>query len=368
MTGRRRRLFWPVVVGLLLRLAWWGYAGDRPLCEDCRLYDDVGWHLAQGRGFVGGHAAQLLTGESTPMGEAAPEAGQGPLYATVISGVYKAFGHDPRWVLLLQAVLSTGLVAVVGEIGGAISAWVLALWWPAVVYPSLLLTETLFGGLLLLSVYGPPAWAGAAALCRPEAFACWPVLFWRRRWRSLLVATLLVLPWVALQAAVFGRVMPVSAEGGEVLYEAARGWDSWQPNDPELRRLTAGQDYIGQTTALGKAALARIVEDPAVYVWNGGGRLVDFVVSSQTSYGPFLSEPFRDVHGVRLLLKVGLLGLNTLLFVGGAALLAYRRRWRPFGVIVAITLVHVVFYSSARFQVPVLPLVAIGWGGWGHGE
>lgn len=380
-----RSLVWPCLIALVLRVGWWQVSAARPLCEDCRLYDEVAWNVAQGRGFTGGHAAVLLTGQPSPLGADAPEVGQGPLYAGLIAAVY-ALGahdvdgqhagvttpgrHDPGLVTCLQALGSVGLVAGAGLVGGPLSAWIVALWWPLWVYPSLLLTETLFGALLVAAVVSRGATAGAlgglAALCRPEAVLLWPILAvrsGRRWWLVLVVAALTVTPWIIRNALVFHQFVPISAEGGDVLYEAARGWEEWRPTDPNLRYLAEqGGDYLGQTHELQRAAVQIIRANPLAYVRGMTDRAVAFSVSSQTSYGPVLSEPLTTARGWRLIAKVGLLGLNTVLLLGGVVGLARAGRWSMVATVVVIAAVHLVYYASPRFQVPLMPLAAIGWG------
>lgn len=401
------RGIWAIVlVALAIRIAFLvGYPQIGTACEDCHLYDNVGWNLASGRGFVGGHAAETFARTPTPLGPNAPELGMAPAYAGFVGLIYRLLGHDARPVFIAQAVLSAAMVWFVfttvrhafDEPVARIASLFVAVYPPLIIYTGVLLSESNFAFLLVVWVWAiveawrhrsPWRWAiagivgGFCALQRAEALAALPLFAVllliagdRRRIAAsctafVLSAILVVVPWTIRNYQQFHRVVVVSI-GSEVLYLAARGWPQWQLDDPELVSLVRGRDYLGQNEVLGREAWRIITGDPIRFVRLCIRRIPVFWISSHTSYFSGFTQTYRTYWDARLYARVAVkvtLTLLNLLTVAlgawGAWLTCRRRQTRVAAAIVAIPIVvvaatHVIYYSSPRFSVPIMPFVLI---------
>jgi hypothetical protein len=219
---------------------------------------------------------------------------------------------------------------------------------------------------------------GLTVLLRTECAVILPVIalliWWREGRRGFALATAMTVAasltvgvWTLRNYRVFHQPIVVAASGGETLWISTTDWTEWHVDDPVLRRLVAGQDFIGQNRVLGEDAKARIMRDPMRYLRYCAIRIPRFWISSHTSYVDGLDDTYgaylarRDyarlgVKGALLVLNLALLGLAGL----G---LAWTRRsvdaWIVAIPIVAIALVHVFLYSSPRYQVPLLPLLSV---------
>jgi 4-amino-4-deoxy-L-arabinose transferase-like glycosyltransferase len=396
------RAIWPIAaLALAVRLAF-VLLSPQVLCEDCTFYDEVAWNVASGRGFIGGFASETFAGPS-PLGHAAPEAGMGPTYPLFVAAIYRVAGRTLAAVGVAQAWLGAATVWLVylialslGRRTAAIAAALVAFSPALVVHASLLLTETLVAALLCLLVViaalairrGQMLWAGAAGfvlggatLARTECILMLPLvagIVWRRgaARRAALAFVLATVScatigvWTIRNYRVFHKPILVSAAGGGVLWLSTKGWMDWQRNDPELRRLVAGQDYVGQNEVLGREGLRNIGRDPLRYAALSARRIPAFWFSSHTSYVNGLSESFRAYADrqayVRLCAKGVLLAFSVAIVALGAlgvvivcrsglsteALLAL-------AAIATIAGVHVLLYASPRYQIAILPLVSI---------
>jgi len=84
-----------------------------------------------------------------------------PVYPLFLAGIYSIFGHKPHLAIIIQIFLSSLACVLVYKMGevfinkniGFIGGLLLALDFPTAVYANLLLTETLFLSLFLLSIY-----------------------------------------------------------------------------------------------------------------------------------------------------------------------------------------------------------------------
>ena len=242
---RARGWLWgPVAVAVLVRLALflagglWGLDG-----ADLRLdtidYHVLGQSLASGEGFTYDASAPAARGHATGY-EVEPL--RTPGYPAVVAAVYAVVGARPGWVLLLQivmegatcALLALALRPSLGAVASGVAALVYALHPAASLYAVILLSEAVFVFLLvsafgllwgpwrqrpLARALGAGALLGAATLVKP--LALWLPLVvglallatgrdaWRRSAREaalvLVGAAVLVAPWIARNAAVWGE-------------------------------------------------------------------------------------------------------------------------------------------------------------------
>jgi 4-amino-4-deoxy-L-arabinose transferase-like glycosyltransferase len=396
------RVIWPIAaLALAVRLAFLLLSPPAP-CEDCTFYDEVAWNVASGRGFIGGFASETFAGPS-PLGHAAPEAGMGPTYPFFAAAIYAAAGHSPAAVGVAQAVAGAATVWLVyliassfGRRTALIAALLVAISPALVVHTSLLLTETVSAALLCLLVWiaalairrDGMLWAagagfvlGLATLARTECVLILPLVvgtvWWRGGPRRIAVALVLAAVscatigvWTVRNYRVFHKPILVSAAGGEVLWLSTKGWMDWRRDDPELRRLVEGQDYVGQNEVLGREALRNIRRDPLGYAVSSLRRIPAFWLSSHTTYVNGLSESFRAYADrqayARLFAKGALLAFSVAIVALGALGIVVVCRSRltteallALAVIATIAAVHVVLYASPRYQIAILPLVSM---------
>jgi 4-amino-4-deoxy-L-arabinose transferase-like glycosyltransferase len=249
----RRRTTWIVLLSLALvvRLGFVLTAPRALLWSDGRHYEAIGWRLA---------AEGRYTGDAILP----------PLYPAFIAGVYAIAGRDVMALRVVEAVISTGTVALVGAggvalLGGAagLIAAALASFHPVLAF--LPVTQHVDNLLVFLATLGFTAfvWSlrrpaagrwlltggllGLGMLCKPTLAAACPGLALgavTRLWRSprqLLVATvcgllglgLVVGPWVVRNHRVYDRWFFITASGGRQLWmgnhSEATGSTRWNP-------------------------------------------------------------------------------------------------------------------------------------------
>src|SRR5689334_20493264 len=126
-------------------------------CGDCVMYDEVGWNVATGKGFVDGFSRRTVLSEDT-RGPGAPEVGIGPVYPAFLGVVFRLFGHDFVVVRIIQAVIGAAAAVLVflimwelglGQAAG-IAGYAVALSPPLVMYAGMVLTESIFVTALVL--------------------------------------------------------------------------------------------------------------------------------------------------------------------------------------------------------------------------
>jgi 4-amino-4-deoxy-L-arabinose transferase-like glycosyltransferase len=393
-------------VACLVRFAYiGGYPQVETICPDCRVYDRVAMNLVEGRGFVGGTTGDAEFG---PPDRGAPEVGIGPVYSTFLAGIYFVAGHHYVAVRVVQAVLGALVVPLIwrvtaaafGPAVGRTAAWLVALSPPLIAYTSVVLTENLTVFLLVLSAWllivaidrrdarwfvGGGLSLGVLILLREEMVVLLPVwtivAIWQGRRRPprpawshvsayVLTAAVCVGSWSVRNYLVFGKPILVTAHGGETLWLSARGWREWDFEDPALRNLIAGLDYVKRNEVMQRDGLRMIRDAPVRYALLCLKRVPDLWISSQTSYVRGLSPTYVDLFErgayARLGAKVLLLLLNLALLAAALAgmVTAFRTMsanaavvWLMAAPPAIITLVHFFLFSTARYQIPALPFM-----------
>jgi 4-amino-4-deoxy-L-arabinose transferase-like glycosyltransferase len=392
-----------VAVALALRL---GYAllAPQPVAVDAIEYDLLARSVAAGRGY-----------EISP---GVPAVSRGPLYPLALAAVYVVVGPDPRVARGVQAVagalvcIATAVLA--GRLFGhdaALAAAAVAAVWPAlVIYPSLLLTETLAGAVLIALTLliardaTDASWwrwlvcgalGGAGALLRQE-FLALPIvgtvavsIVYRSGWRraaawmgaAAVGTAVVVLPWTARNYAATGALVPIATGAGTSLWLAAHPADvtdtpgNRRSDYPEFMAVhDAHAEDIARDRALWHAGLANLLRHPVRYVVNAGKRLQRLWLSTHTHMVPALSETFPDAwragHAGVVAVKAGFGLVHVAFLVLGVAGFAAALVDGPARGTVALALVPVLYcsfvyaatFSTARYQVPLLPIVAAGAG------
>lgn len=234
------------------------YYHDRPRV-DALGYDQIGWNLARGYGYVEDSANSAHPENDWGINRV------GPGYEFFLAGIYTLFGHHiwPVWILhalvrggsVLLLFLLTRLLfpASLGEPTMSKIAFLAAVLFgfspDLIVVNGLLLTETLFLGTLigalLLSIhylnysqrgyifFASLLWA-FAILIRPTALLPFllmlGVLMWKKDWHAGILFTLfpiiLVGSWSVFASARYQRFILTTGVGG---------YDLWVGNNPQAK-------------------------------------------------------------------------------------------------------------------------------------
>ena len=374
-----------MLLSLVVRLGYVVWYPQQPVALDAAGYDNA--------------AQALLKGET-------PGFGRGPVYPAFLAASYGTFGHSYTAVRVVQAVLvsMTALLAFllarsIFEGGcGLIAAGLVSVYPGFLFYSGLLLTETVFA-LLLTSFavcvvraqrYGGFGWAAAsgvvlgfATLCRSESIgvvvpvAAW--LIWKRPTARGISQSSIVVAAVALTVAPFvlGPPAPderaVAAHGGfaAILWLSTypEDWPEWYENREPLRTLfdcnCTGAELSRRLVG---ESVRNVVNSPGQYVKMSVKRFGRFWVGSHSMVVRGLEPSFKNALGsgdvAVLAMKTVLLIVNmALIALGFAGMYAERASWQtwfPLVLVIGfITFVHVVLFSTSRYQIPVMPLVLV---------
>ena len=389
----RAALPWILIGALLLRLAFVLWYPQMPIQDDAASYDQEARYLAFGERAVG-HAVEIM---------------KGPIYPGFLAAVYRVAGSNQAAIRVAQAVISVLSIALLYAVGlrvfgpqaAMIASLLAALYPPFISYTGWLLTETLSVFFVLAFVYsllrafGRPAsgwwWlagliGGVLILHREEMLvivaSCAVALL---RWRTerlgvaalCLAAALTVAPWTARNAHHFRRFVLVSPTGGEQLWIstiAAGGveWDERAPHVQEYHALVDGLTPAQADQRLRRAALQNVLHRPIGYLmlclqrvpklWLGGHS--NTFVGLEDSLASYLSRGAYVQVAIKLAMLLFNLGLTGLGFIG--LFLAWKLQTadlRCLAVlavpVLAKTLLHVVAFSTLRYQVPIMPLLII---------
>lgn len=321
-------------------------------------------------------AHHILTKQEFSQDGIHPTARRPPLYPFFLAGTYLFFGENPQRVREAQALLGA-LTAVLtfflgarlfGETIGAAGSFVLAVHHLPVSLSAHLLTETLFGFLLLclaLSLYhleiSRKRWTavlcgiflGLLLLHRAESILLWPILiFWflrrsgniKEKIRGALsiygLSFLLILPWTLRNLIQLGAFVPVSSAGGDVL---------WASNKPEsYGRFQADIDFALPSVTHSESQITRIYSREA------------FRNISRAPLATLRNVFLKLIH---LLHPTGEAGFDFFLgpiYIGCLLALFLTRPIPGFDAILVllafILLKTLIFYASVRFLTPFLPL------------
>jgi 4-amino-4-deoxy-L-arabinose transferase-like glycosyltransferase len=326
-----------------------------------------------------------------------------PGYPYFIAGVYQLFGPNLLALRIVEAVLSTLAVGLVGFLGfrlfgrrAAVVALALAAFHPLLAFmPSTQYTENLcFVLVVLILVSGHAAierggwwrWAitgvllGAAALVRPNAIAFLPgfglgaaLLLHRARRSWVLPAVLTVLaftvtiaPWMASRHQVSHRWYFISTGGGRQLWLGNNQWAICDTRvtpvvpDSVLASMVAAGDNIDQDRWYMREAKRFMREHPGRALQLYGRKLANiFALYPQTSTGIYENPASLIAQG-----------LASLVIFAGVLLALARLRDRPglwpmlLGSL-SFVLATALAFSSMRYRLFVEPCLilgaAVGW-------
>lgn len=403
-----------VMVGLVARLVFaLGYWRDRPLTHDELEYLALAANLAAGRGFV-------LDLPGTTPSPLVDRFARPPAYPAFLSVVVRG-NHDmragrlptsvPTTVKVAQSLVGAATIAVIaliatragGPVVGVVAAWLAALQPSLSGVSAYALTESLFTFLALAAVAvlsllvdrraGSPAeprerrlalaagaLAGAACLTRGSMLFFVPlaalVILRKLRVATALVfllgAGLVVTPWAARNAAVHGRLILVSAEGGVNFWignnPQAVGEGDMAAN-PQLK--AANQGFKARHPGLAaeqlephyyREAIAWITDHPLAWTWLLARKVFYSVVPIGPSYrARSLLYRTATVVPYLLLLPFAVAGASRLVS-------APHPPWALGMLVLSSLLAGVVFFPQERFRIPAVdPALIVCASAWvGH--
>lgn len=383
------RLILPLLLALLLRTAWAATIEAVPI-SDSHAYDSFARNIVE-FGVYGWTANE-------PFAFWPP--GTSFIYATV----YKLFGFNFHYLVVLNIVLSCALILTTARVAarffgsavGIIAAYVLAIWPTMIMFTTILASELPF---IFLSVLALDSWSsrslqprmrglvsgfclGAAALVRPLALALpfvyglalsfgHDALFRSRVLMQVKIGTIclivmacLISPWTYRNYQLYKALVLVSTNGGTTLWMGnSPGTEGGYRDIPD--RLSGLSDYQ-QSKLLGDEAKRYIFEDfsgfllrsarKAVQLFNNESIGVYWNVSGiQNRFGEngvVVLKRITQISWALILLFCGL-GFLDLMFSRKDALLS------PFSIsVVFYTLVHSIIVSQDRYHLEFAPQIA----------
>lgn len=394
----RRLIVAAAVAGLVLRLAFGlMYWTHRPLTHDEREYLALAQSVAAGRGFV--YDASHDTGTAQQFGRAPAY----PLFLAILGAGSHEANAAPTRVKIAQSVVGALGVWLIGLLAaraggpgaGAAAAAIAAVYPPLVWICAYVLSEALYSTLALATALlldmaidrtGVPneadprqprlggaalaiasgVTAGVAILVRPAMLFFLPVAFlwlWRRRRARLagvlIVTSLIVVaPWTARNARVYGRFVLVASEGGVTFWTGnhplARGEGDLAANpDLKLADLAFREAHPGLTAEqleplYYRDALQYIAAHPLQWLGLLGKKVCYTIVPAGPSY---------TLHS-RKYLVASVVSYVMLLPFAAAGLRTWARgRHRPealFLLAASAVIVGLVFFPQERFRTPVI--------------
>jgi 4-amino-4-deoxy-L-arabinose transferase-like glycosyltransferase len=332
-----------------------------------------------------------------------PQALRAPGYPTLMAAVYLIFGKSLLALRLVEAVLGTVAVGIVGAIGsrlfgrraGLIAAALMALHPVLAFLPSTQYSEnTVVLAIALALGAAFEAWRkdswwrwaaagvflGAATLVRPNAILVWPglafgfmvaLLHQRRGWFLPLLVTslalvLTILPWTLRNHQVHGRWFFVATGGGRSLWLGNNPWTecvTWASVQPDsatqadIRRMPDGFALDRYYQLKGVEFIREHPAQAARLYWVKLGNL--FALYPEPYTRNFMSAWVRWAQGLA----------SVTIYIG--ALLAFRRwraepaLWPLTASIVTFSLVNALYYSVLRYRMVVEPclllMAGLGW-------
>ena len=359
-----------------------------PLRVDARLYHGVALNLMNGFGFV---ESPGVPAHQDPVIRLSS-----PLYPMFLSGIYAIFGVR-LWVVWLIQALMGALTCIAlfmagrqafGDQVGLLAAFVAAVNFDLIIYPAMLLTETLYLFLvslglvvlfLAISARSPRIYflagivLGLATFTRPN-LAFFLVLFclWKARYEMvraviplMLGVALILMPWAIRNYQIYHEFFLLPANGGIAF---------WLGNNPEadgsypnqvpafIREKSIRPAYMREQNRQGYAEGYRFIrEHPVRYVRLLGLKLTKFLSPLRTNGWWF------HMQGVERVVSILLSGLTTAFLLAFGLLgmfLAAKRRPNAqitCGLLYALSVLSsaFIYMTHARYRLPIFPVLII---------
>lgn len=392
------------MVGLVVRLAWAGYATREPQ----GLFDPVRYVgyarvIADGQGMIepwSGHPTAYY-----PPGY--------PWFLGIITWLGSPFTDDV-WMIaaVVQAFLGAATVALgalvarrlAGPTAGMIAAAVLALYPNLVFHSGAVLGETLYNALFMAFLVaclgsGWPAditprralvsglLLGSAVMVRPISMAVVPVVllawWWCQRDRRRLAihgglllvgVAVFVLPWTVRNALRMDDFVPMSTNTGDNLCighaEGATGaFSAREECATEFNFLDGPADEIAGDREKTRIALDAVLDDPSREPWLLWRRfwfmwLRDGDHDGLLAVQSYRTDRFISEESEAQLARIADVTYWVVAATGAAGLAVLARRRRPedlllVGSAVMTAAVPLAFFGDSRFKVPVVPLLVV---------
>ena len=392
------------MLALGLRLAWLSIVSPGPLLDGWFFYYSAE-SIASGEGFI------------DPFTHA-PTASLPPGYAFLLSGLFVTFGADPLVAKLFNVVAGAFTVVLVyalamrlgGQRAGIVAGVVLALFPSQIFFSIMIMTETLFAGLLVGLVLLLVVWLskgtiktwqifvvgvllGAMSLVRAETVLLIPalVVLWKvlgLRWQAVALHTLvlgvgmamLITPWTVRNYVRFDDVILI--RGGQTApLRGARIALSMDYDDPRYtisggRQEPAPLDELlkdhlrhpWQLAELGAAKISDMFGRDYAFAWVDFCRLgqddlnVRFTCSQ--SQAPLSANEYEPPGGVTVWAAIGdayYYAVGLIVLLGAPLLFAKgdRRHLIIAWFIASWCLIHLMYVPQPRYHFAALPLVSV---------
>ncbi len=375
-----------------MRLVFVLFYPQLPIEADAGSYDNLATNLFEGNGY-------------TQIG--VEETRRAPGYPFFLALLFFAFGKSLVFVRITQAIMSALTVVLVYKLAknlfnkkiAIFSAILAAIYPPFIFYSGLILTETIYTFLMVVSFYlinkdfnkrnsilfG--TFFGLAALMRTESilivlFTLF-VLFLSSKQKKKIIINgtlifffmfLVITPWSIRNYTLYDQFFLINTQYGIDLAmatypEYSRGETSYVPEIPiEDKNLTP----IELADIYSKQAKKYVLENPFFYIKRSIYKLFKFWIGSHTvalsgfveSFGTAIKNEHYFVFFTKAILLVfntilvilGLLGLKR--FVKDKRITSFHRALF-ISPIIAKVLIHSVFIGFVRFQIPIMPFVLV---------
>lgn len=384
---KRYLLSWLPVIFCVAFLARAGFVvlHQRPLLSDEREYTLLANNLLETHSYAR---------------NGVPTAYRPPGYPFFLAGIMFLFGSPDVVLRLAQAFLDS-LTALflffLAKPYGERSAYLASLIWtfypPAVLYAGLLLSETIYTFLIVLSAFillrpgiTSPGYLiggivlGFSTLVKPGTlvFVLLLVLFFWKRTRtpkwlaSLTVGVLFVLsPWIVRNQVIFDRWI-ISSNVGLNLFIGSNPGTTGAYNSsfpPEI--LSAANDELTLNDVAQRLALDHLRDHPTKTFLNGLKKIAVFwgmegelLVSSFHPDPSFSSTRFSTKYAQLPLLPLLVVNLSSvgLVLLGFACIFSSEQDLFSafFSIFLAsLLIVHFIFFGGSRFHFPLMPFFAV---------
>lgn len=373
--------FWPsllaiVAVGVVIRVLYTLLEAPWPpaVIDDETFFAIMPQALVDGHGYVNPFLL-VFRGVSTPT------AGHPPLYSFVLAGLAELGGKSADAQRLTGTVFGAGTITVLGVLGrrlageraGLIAAGLAAIYPMLIAADGALMSESLFGLLVAISLLAAyrlleapsvgralvlGVAAGLAALTRTEALVLLvlvlvPVIRRAGGWRAALVAVLaavvVITPWSVRNWIVFDRPVVVSTNSDSAI-AGANCAGTYHGHDLGFWQLECIRPHKGNEVASIEAARS----DGVRYAREHAGRL-PVVVGARLARTWSLFRPFQTPEGRSLRAqKLGVIAFFLMLPFAVLGAIGLRRRganvWIILMPFVVVSLIAIVTYGNVRFR------------------
>jgi len=381
-----------------LRLYFVFFYPHYPVADDAQEYDTYAWNLASGKGYTAENGTAVIN--------------RAPGYPFFLAGIYKIYGHSQLAAESAQIIVSLFSLIILyllakdifGLSAARIAVAIGAVYPAFISYNTFLYTETLFTFSLLCYVYFSwlafkkksifyPVLAGLiigySVLVRGEALVLLPALFLfglifeRKQLKKaaliILISICTIAPWTFRNYKVFHKFIPVSSQGGSILwiasyYDPARKgeWMLWHKDNQYFNDLIKGLDDVERDELLGRQGVENIRNHPFYYLRFSAKRFFMFWLSGHSNTFYKLSDELinyiRTKFYLKASIKLSMLVFNLIIICFGfyGALKAFnsgRERMKEivflFMPVMLIMIIHVLLCAIPRYQVPIMPFIII---------